>query len=79
MTMAKLWDYLYIFFVTADTSLVMSWMLLALRTSGLQIADELAVIGFPLSLVLSDGLNVDVVGSDVLGLAHGLVVDGLLL
>jgi len=43
----------------------------------LRIADELAVIGFPLSLDLSDGLNV--VGSGVLGLAHGLVVDGLLL
>jgi hypothetical protein len=37
------------------------------------------VIGFPLSLDLLDGLNVDVVGSDVLLLAHGLVVDGLLL
>ena len=45
----------------------------------LRIADELAVIGFPLSLDLLYGLNVDVVGSGVLGLAHGLVVDGLLL
>ena len=45
----------------------------------LRIVDELAVIGFPLSLDLLDGLIVDVVGSDVLGLAHGLVVDGLLL
>jgi hypothetical protein len=44
----------------------------------LRIADELAVIGFPLSLVLLDGLNVDVVGSDVLGFAHRLRVDGLL-
>jgi hypothetical protein len=43
----------------------------------LGITDELAVIGFPLSLDLPDGLNV--AGSDVLGLAHGLVVDGLLL
>jgi hypothetical protein len=75
--MVKLWDHLYIFFVTADTSLVMGWMLLALRNSGLPIAGEHAVICFPLSLDLSDGLNVDVVGSDVLGLAHRLEVDGL--
>ena len=45
----------------------------------LRIADELAVISFPLLLDLLDGLNVGVVGSGVLGLAHGLVVDGLLL
>ena len=45
----------------------------------LRIAGEHAVICFPLSHDLSDGLHVDVVGSDVLGLAHGLVVDGLLL
>ena len=44
----------------------------------LRIVDELAVIGFPLSLDLLDGLNVDVVGSDVLGFAHRLRVDGLL-
>ncbi len=44
----------------------------------LRIAGEHAVICFPLSLDLSDGLNVDVVGSDVLGLAHRLEVDGLL-
>jgi hypothetical protein len=45
----------------------------------LGIADGLAVIGFPLSLDLSDGLNVDNVGSGEHGHAHGLVVDGLLL
>jgi hypothetical protein len=36
MAMAKLWDHLYVFFVTADTSLVMGWMLLAFRNLGLQ-------------------------------------------
>lgn len=46
----------------------------------LRIAGEHAVICFPLSHDLSDGLHVDVVvvGSDVLGLAHRLEVDGLL-
>ena len=46
----------------------------------LRIAGEHAVICFPLSIDLSDGLHVDVVGSDVLGLAHRhrLEVDGLL-